>query len=163
MVNRNHSQFDRKNFFNFWKTKTVKSFSGFELLILAHTFVWIHHHRIRILVSDCQNLVALAGFQQPPPKFDKTGRNLNSTAGIQKFLPDSGLTGQIPTSLTGIWFVGIRRRLPNPILHCWWFFHTSQTLKNIFKKIFFFFFLWKRISLKILYEGKHSMPRQTKD
>jgi len=41
MVNENHFRFDRKTFFNFWKTiygfKNCKSFSEIRLFVLAHT------------------------------------------------------------------------------------------------------------------------------
>jgi hypothetical protein len=39
MVNENHFQFDRKTFFNFWKTiYGFKSFSEIKLFVLARTF-----------------------------------------------------------------------------------------------------------------------------
>jgi hypothetical protein len=42
MVNENHFRFDRKNFFNFWKTiygfKNRKSFSEIKLFIIVRTF-----------------------------------------------------------------------------------------------------------------------------
>jgi len=42
MVNENHFRFDRKTFFNFWKTiycfKNRKSFSEIKLFVLARTF-----------------------------------------------------------------------------------------------------------------------------
>jgi hypothetical protein len=37
MINKNHFQFDCKNFFNFWK-KNRKSFSEIKLFVLARTF-----------------------------------------------------------------------------------------------------------------------------
>jgi hypothetical protein len=41
MVNGNHFQFNRKNLFNFLKTK---SFYEFKLFILVHMFVKIFRH-----------------------------------------------------------------------------------------------------------------------
>jgi flagellar assembly factor FliW len=56
MINGNHFQFDRKIFFNFWKTiygfENCKSFSGFKLFTLAHTFMGIHHRRALEFVGN---------------------------------------------------------------------------------------------------------------
>jgi hypothetical protein len=47
MVNGNHLQFDRKSFFNFWKTiydfQNSKSFFKIKLFVLTRTFVKICH------------------------------------------------------------------------------------------------------------------------
>jgi hypothetical protein len=71
MVNGNHFQFNRKISFNFWKTiysfqkrfENRKSFSEFKLIILARTFVEIHHRRRRAL--------EFVGNPTPPPKIPK--------------------------------------------------------------------------------------------
>jgi flagellar assembly factor FliW len=56
MVNGNHFQFDRKIFFNFRKTiygfENRKSFFGFKLFTLAHTFVGIRHRRALEFVGN---------------------------------------------------------------------------------------------------------------
>lgn len=56
MINRNHFQFDRKIFFNFWKTiydfENCKSFFGFQLIILLRMFVGIRYHRTLEFVSN---------------------------------------------------------------------------------------------------------------
>jgi hypothetical protein len=45
MVNKNQFQFDRKSFFNFWKSIYGLSFSGFKLFVVARMFVGIRHYR----------------------------------------------------------------------------------------------------------------------
>jgi len=85
MVNKNHFQFDRKSFFNFWKIiysfKNRKLFSEFKSFILAGIFVGIHrlpefgqcqnlalfhqnlatssHHRRILAIRFCLNLVEI--------------------------------------------------------------------------------------------------------
>jgi hypothetical protein len=56
MVNGNHFQFDRKIFFNFWKTiygfENRKSFFGFKFFTLMRMFVGIHHRRVLEFVGN---------------------------------------------------------------------------------------------------------------
>jgi hypothetical protein len=96
MVNENNFQFDRKSLFNFLKTiydfEICKSFSGFKLFILAHTFVGIRHRRALKFVGSPNLLSMVLKFwysiaeirqhwldsgditviRQPPREFDKS-------------------------------------------------------------------------------------------
>lgn len=67
MVNGNHLQFDRKIFFNFWKTiydfENRKLFFEFKLFTLTRMFVGIHHCRALEFVGNPTLLLKIPKFQ----------------------------------------------------------------------------------------------------
>jgi hypothetical protein len=117
MVNENHFRFDRKSFFNFWKTiygfKNRKSFFEIKLLVLAHMFhirlpessngqssesrrrrnsiTFGHRHRMsadQISAKIGRNLAMV--------------KNKPDLAGIQQFWPDPAkYAQQNPATATG--------------------------------------------------------------
>jgi hypothetical protein len=84
MVSENHFRFDRKNFFNFWKTiygfKNCKSFSEIILFVFSRTF--------DIRLSESGNSRSSESKRHRNPA--TSGYQNNAGAGIQPPSPDAG-------------------------------------------------------------------------
>jgi hypothetical protein len=188
MVNENYFRFDRKSFFNFWKTiygfKNHKSYSEIKLLVLARMFdIRLPKSSNRILKLNSGD----DGRKSPNASGPNSGRNW-SKSGHGQTLAESGengrdsatdpigsvRNGRDPARSVRIWrspagirpnmLAGIRQRRPYVARFLQQLYFC---LSNFFmhtkrrKKISRKLFFLKMISSKIFYDGNHFTSKQT--
>jgi hypothetical protein len=176
MVNENHFRFDRKTFFNFWKTiynfKNRKSFSKIKLFVLAYTF------DIRLPESgqiwpdpaidpteSGQNGRDPAGFgwirpliQPDLTKMARIWQDLTGSGGVRQFWPDPAKRAcRNPTTATG------RCRIPTTVAFSPFVIFLWEPNAGKYFREFFFFWKWFRrkyfTTETILRQNKRSINR----